>query len=258
MGLCNRRASVGLLEVPGGQCSGSVIGVTDIDGRSILIAGASGGLGAPIARRLAAAGARLTLVGRDESRLRAVGVDAALVTADLRKAAAAASVVDQAVELNAGLDGVVVASGVVAFGSAVQTPDDVLVDVFTMNTLAPIRLLKASVDHLAASAHAGHDPFFCTISAVVAEHPMAGMAGYSASKAALTAFDAAAARELRRAKIRLLDVRPPHTETGLAERPVFGQAPRLPEGLAPDAVADRIVAAIVDGERDLPADAFGG
>lgn len=258
MGLCNGRASSGLLEVPRGARSGSVRDVSDIEGRSILVAGASGGLGAPITRRLADLGARLTLVGRDESRLRAVGVDAALVTADLRKAAAAGSVVDQAVALNGGVDGVVVATGVVAFGLAVDTPDDVLVDVFTMNTLVPIRLLRASAKHLAASAQAGHDPFFCTISAVVAEQPMAGMAGYSASKAALTAFDAAAARELRRTKIRLLDVRPPHTETGLADRPVFGQAPTLPEGLSPEAVAERIVAAIISGERDLSAQAFGG
>jgi cyclic-di-GMP-binding biofilm dispersal mediator protein len=231
--------------------------VTDLDGRSILVAGASGGLGAPIARRLSAAGARLTLVGRDASRLQALGLDATIVTADLRKAASAATVVGKAVEAHGALDGVVMAAGVVAFGPAVETPDDVLVDVFTLNTLAPIRLLRASAGHLAASAAAGHEPFFCTISAVVAEQPMAGMAGYSASKAALTAFDAAAGRELRRSRIRVLDARPPHTETGLADRPVFGQAPRLAEGLSPDAVADRIVAAIVNDERDLPSHAFG-
>ena len=155
-----------------------------------------------------------------------------------------------------GLDGVVVASGVVAFGSALDTPDEVLVDVFTINTLAPIRLLRAAGEYLTASASAGNDPFFATISAVVAEQPMAGMAGYSASKAALSAYDAAAARELRRARVRVLDIRPPHTETGLAQRPVHGEPPRLPAGLVPDAVAARIVSAIKDGERDLPSTAF--
>lgn len=230
--------------------------MSDLSGLSVLVAGASGGLGAPITERLADAGASLTLVGRDVSRLRQIGVDATFVQADLAKAGAANSVVAQAVEANAGLDGVVVASGVVAFGSALEVPDEVLVEMFTINTLAPIRLLRAAADHLTASAAAGNDAFFATISAVVAEQPMAGMAAYSASKAALSAYDAAAARELRRAKVRVLDVRPPHTETGLAERPVFGQAPRLPEGLSPTAVADRVVAAIVGGERDLPSTAF--
>lgn len=230
--------------------------VSDVAGRSILVAGASGGLGAPITRLLADAGARLTLVGRDTDRLSAVGVAGTLVTADLRKAGAAATVVTRAVEAHGGLDGVVVASGAVAFGAAADTPDDVLVDLFTLNTLAPIRLLRAASSPLTTSATAGYDAFFCTISAVVAEQPMAGMAGYSATKAALSAFDVAAGRELRRAKVRVLDARPPHTETGLADRPVFGTTPRLPDGLAPEAVAARIVTAILDGERDLPSDAF--
>jgi short-subunit dehydrogenase len=231
--------------------------VSDLHGRSILVAGASGGLGAPISRRLSALGAALTLVGRDTARLEALGIDAMLVQADLAKAGAANKVVAQAVEAHAGLDGVVVASGAVAFGSAVETPDEVLVDVFTINTLAPIRLLRASVEHLVASAAAGREPFFATISAVVAEQPTAGMAGYSASKAAVSAFNAAVGRELRRSKVRVLDVRPPHTETGLVDRAMFGRAPRLPEGLSPEAVADRVVAAIVNGERDLPSTGFG-
>jgi short-subunit dehydrogenase len=231
--------------------------VSDVADRSILVAGASGGLGAPIARRLADAGARLALVGRDASRLDALGLDAVTLSTDLRKAGSAATVVQATVETLGGLDGVVVASGVVAFGPSTDTPDDVLVEVFTINTLAPIRLLRASADHLAASAANGYDAFFATISAVVAEQPVAGMAGYSASKAAVSAFTAAASREMRRAKVRLIDARPPHTETGLAQRPIHGEAPGLPEGLAPDTVADRIVAAIVDGEREVPASAFG-
>lgn len=243
--------------MPDVALSANLMVVSDLTGRSILVTGATGGLGAPISRRLAEAGAALTLVGRDRARLEALGIDATLVQADLAKAGAAHKVIARAVEANAGLDGVVVASGAVAFGSAVETPDEALVDVFTINTLAPIRLLRAAAEHLVASAAAGRDPFFATISAVVAEQPVAGMAGYSASKAAVTAFSAAAGRELRRSKVRVLDIRPPHTETGLVDRAVFGEAPRLPQGLSPDAVADRVVAAILGGERDLPSTAFG-
>jgi cyclic-di-GMP-binding biofilm dispersal mediator protein len=82
------------------------------------------------------------------------------------------------------------------------------------------------------------------------------MAAYSASKAAAWAAMQAAARELRRRGIDVIDARPPHTETGLAGRAIAGTAPRMPEGLAPAAVAERIVAAIAAGERDLPAEAF--
>lgn len=225
--------------------------------RSVLVAGATGGLGAPITRRLAEQGARLTLVGRDRGRLSALGVDGTLVEADLKKAGSAEKVVAAAVDAHGGLDGLVVATGAVAFGPAVEMPDEVLVELFTLNTLAPIRLLRAAAEPLQASAQAGHDPFAVVISAVVAEQPMAGMAGYAASKAAISAFDAAAARELRRVGVRLVDVRPPHTETGLADRPLHGTAPRLPQGLQPDDVAGRVVAAVLDGEREVPSSAFG-
>jgi cyclic-di-GMP-binding biofilm dispersal mediator protein len=36
-----------------------------------------------------------------------------------------------------------------------------------------------------------------------------------------------------------------------------GTAPRLPTGLDPDAVAARMIAALLDEERDLPSTSFG-
>ena len=98
--------------------------------------------------------------------------------------------------------------------------------------------------------------FVLHVSAVVAEQPMAGMAAYSASKAALTGADAALTRELRRSGIQVVDARPPHTETGLAGRPLSGIAPRLATGLNPDWVAARLVAAVEAGETVVASDAF--
>lgn len=230
--------------------------MTTLQDRSVLVIGATGGLGAPISRRLASEGASLTLHGRDHGRLESLGLPATLVTGDLRDAATATLAVAAAVDAHGRLDGVVIASGVVAFGPVGELPDDVLLDLFLINTLGPIRVIRAALPHLVTSGSEGHSPFVVLLSAVVAEQPTAGMAAYSASKAALTAYDAAAGRELRRAGIRLVDARPPHTETGLADRPVAGVAPRLPQGLTPDAVAARLVAAVLDDEKDLPSSAF--
>jgi cyclic-di-GMP-binding biofilm dispersal mediator protein len=244
--------------VPGAARRGSLPGVTDLTGRSVLVAGATGGLGLLVARRLAERGAVLTLTARTPARLAevAAGLDAVNVAADLRERGAAERVVDAALEAHGRLDGVVFAAGVVAFGPAVEVEDAVLDELFSLNVLAPVRLLRAAHPALSASAEQGREPFVLNVSAVVAEQPTAGMAAYSASKAALAAFDAAAARELRRARIRVVDVRPPHTETGLAERPIAGAPPPLPQGLDPQAVADRIVAAVEGAERDVPASAF--
>jgi short-subunit dehydrogenase len=231
--------------------------MSELHGRSVCVIGGSGGLGAPLSRQLAAAGARLTLVGRQADHLDRVVPGATTVTADLRDATAATTIVQGVLDAHGALDGVVFAAGVVAFGSALELTDEVLTELMAVNTLAPIRLLRAAGPALAESAAAGNEPFVVHISAVVAEQPVAGMAAYSASKAALTAFDHATARELRRSRVRLIDARPPHTETGLAGRPIAGSSPVLPEGLEPEPVAARIIAAITGGERDLPSSSFG-
>src|SRR5689334_19451725 len=79
-------------------------------GQRVLITGATGNLGRAVVRRFGADGARLALVGRDESRLREVAGEAGLaddgwvaVTGELTDRAAAQAVVDAA---EAGLGGV--------------------------------------------------------------------------------------------------------------------------------------------------------
>ena len=230
--------------------------MAEIQGRSVLVVGASGALGSLIAGELSRQGALLTLHGRDAARVTAIGVPGATVTGDLRDPSKATALVEAAVAAHGCLDGVVIASGVVAFGPIGSVDDDVLDDLFLIDVLAPIRITQAALPHLTQSAQDGRAPFIASISGVVAEQPMAGMAAYSAAKAALMAYDVAAARELRRAGIRMIDVRPPHTETGLATRPIAGTAPRLPQGLDPQGAAYRIVTAITADETDLPSSAF--
>lgn len=113
---------------------------------------------------------------------------------------------------------VVNAVGVVAFGPVDELSIDVLEELFLTNTFVPILLAKA----------------------------------------ALAAFDQALAREARRVGVRVIDARPPHTETGLVDRAVAGTAPRLPEGLTPETVASTIVDAIAAGKAtELPGSSFG-
>ena len=233
-----------------------------LEGSVVAVIG-PGGLGSAIAGVLASRGAHLVLVGRDQGRLDAIASglpspgDVATVVADVRDPSAGDRIAE-AIAAGAGqLDGVVLAHGVVAFGDLVDTDDEVIEEVFLTNVIGPLWLLKRLVPLLAAPEGSRTGGFVVNLSAVVAEQPLAGMSVYSASKAALSAADAALARELRRAGITVCDARPPHTETGLASRPVAGTPPRLPEGLAPGVVAERVVEAIEAGEREIPADAFG-
>jgi short-subunit dehydrogenase len=211
-----------------------------LQGAVVALVGGTGGLGSAIGASLERRGAVVVTASRSGE-----------VVIDLRDPEAGASLAAAALERHGRLDGVINAAGIVAFGNLVDTDDVTLEELFLTNVLGPLWLAKRVIPALTASGG-----FLLNISAVVAETPMQGMAGYSASKAALAAAAVALRRELRRSGIRVIDVRPPHTETGLAERPLAGQAPKLPPGLEPTAVAERIVTAIETGEDDLPSTAF--
>lgn len=232
--------------------------MTELGGSRILVVGASGGLGAEISRSLAARGAQLALSGRRADLLGAVVPGAPVLIADVTEPGYAERLVEDAVVALGGLDGVVYATGAVAFGTVQETPLDIVERLWQVNTRGAIALLHAAISDLSSSAQGGREPFFVTISGVVAETPMAGLAAYSAVKSALHAHMTAAARELRKSGIRLIDARPGHTETELSKHPLHGTAPVFPAGLQPRTVAERIVQAVVDDEKDLPSGAFHG
>ena len=217
--------------------------MTTLQGAVVLVVGASGGLGSRIADQLAGNGA---IVARSSKSM----------GHDLRTPSAIQAVLDDTNARYGRLDGLVVASGVVAFGAASELEAATVDELFAVNTTGPIGLITQSQPYLAASAREGREPFVVTLSGVVAEAPVAGLAAYSASKAGLAAFVVAAAREYRRAGIRIVDARPGHTGTALSEHPIAGTAPRFGAALDPDLVAARIVTAIADGEKDLPSTAF--
>lgn len=229
--------------------------MTELAGARILVTGATGALGSRISTLLAGAGAQLVLTGRDADKLQRLGLGSELFTLDMSLPGAAASLI-QTVTAAGQLDGIVVAHGVVAFGPVAELDSQTLGTLQALNQTSPIELITAAIPALLASKAAGREPFVLTISGVIADMPTAGMAAYGASKAGLKSFVSATQRELRREGIRVVDTRPPHTETGLASRAIAGVAPTMPQGLDPDAVAARIVAAIVNDDKDVPAELF--
>lgn len=217
--------------------------MTNLQDAVVLVVGATGGLGSRIADQLESSGAVVVRSSKSAGH-------------DLREPSVIREVLGATSAEHGRLDGLVVASGVVAFGAAAELEPATVDELFSVNTTSAIQLITQSQPYLAASAKDGREPFVVTLSGVVAETPVAGLAAYSASKAGLAAFVVAAAREYRRAGIRLVDARPGHTGTSLSEHPIAGSAPRFGEPLDPDQVAARIIKAIVDGEKDLPSTEF--
>ena len=214
----------------------------ELAGARVLVAGATGVLGGELARALHSAGARVALTGRDGAALRTLSGElggAPATVADAVDVGAVRGAVESAVAGLGGLDAVVVAWGVVAFGPAADADDAVTEELFAVNTLGPMSLVRAALPHLPDGGAV------VLLSAIVADAPTLDMAEYSASKAALSAWAGVLRRELRRRAITVLDVRPPHIDTGLVHRALAGEPPRLPPG------HDRaeLVAAVLDGLR---------
>lgn len=219
-------------------------------GASVLIAGASGGLGSQLAAELDRRGAVLTLVARRSDRLDAVPAAGARLATDLRSPDGCERAIESTIDHGGRLDMVINAVGVVAFGAVADLSIDAMEELFLTNTFVPIMLARAAAGRIEPGGA------IVNISGVIAEQNLPGMAAYGASKAALRSFDEAIRREFRRSKVRVLDARPPHTETGLADRAIEGETPRFAAGLSPAAVAVAICDALEAGVTDLPSSSF--
>lgn len=224
----------------------------DISGKTFLVCGASGALGAEIVRQLRGKGASVlgTASSNDSAARIPAGVEVRLLL-DYTKPESIKTLTDY-LSASAQLDGIINASGVVAFGDAADTSAETVSKLFAINAVGPIQLLSALAPLLAKKEQS----VVVNLTGVVAEAALPSLASYSASKFAIHGFLQAAAREWRRAGTSVISARPGHTETGLADRAIAGTAPKFPPGKTASEVAERIIAAIEADEKDLPASSF--
>lgn len=223
----------------------------DLTDKRFLIAGATGVLGGLLARDLAGRGAKLALAGRDERKLARIGHELGAPTTplDFSDPSSPVRCAELAAEALGGLDGLLIATGAVAFGEVREDGDhDVVRELFAVNALGPIALIQAAVSRPAPPE------VVAAVTAVVAQHPTAGLAAYSASKAALSAYLTALRREQRRDGTVVLDVRPQHMDTGFADRALSGEPGHLPTPGDHRAVAGQIVTALLEDRRELAYD----
>jgi short-subunit dehydrogenase len=165
--------------------------MTDVAGRHVLLTGASRGLGAAMARRLAARGARLTLVARDVTGLedvaaaaRQAGAEAQTLACDLGRLDAIADLVRRAEEGLGPVDVLINNAGVEPF-HAFETQDPGAVQkVVDINLTAAVLLTSAVTPGMLARGR-GHLVF---LASTAGGYGTPYGAVYSATKAALWAF----------------------------------------------------------------------
>ena len=212
----------------------------------MAVIGASGVFGRLTAQSLREAGATVVAVAREPERLESALAAGPHAQADIRSLAS----LREALAPFGPLDGIINCAGVVAFGTFAQLQPSTNQTLFDTNAVGTVNLLTVAGELVAEGG------FVASFTGVAADMTITGMGAYCASKAAAKTAMAVGVRELRVKKITVLDIRAPHTETGLVARAIEGEAPKMPAGLEPQVVVDRVLAALEAGDRDLPADAF--
>ncbi|WP_323039633.1 glucose 1-dehydrogenase [Gemmobacter sp.] len=189
----------------------------DLSGKVALVTGGSRGIGAQVARRLAAEGAQLVIAcrsdlaaaGRMVADLRAAGAAACALTADVAHPADCDALVAGCMAQFGRLDILVNCAGVAKYLPLDQTDAGHFHAMFDTNVLGTLSLTRA------AAAVMGPGGRIIHFSSRLAETPLAGASVYAASKAAVSALTLALAQELGPRGITINAVAPGLIETDM-------------------------------------------
>ena len=179
----------------------------------VLVTGASSGIGAAIASRLANAGATVVVVSRSGGVPESKGTMYSLV-ADLSEPEETDTVIDRTVDMLGGLDILVNNAGRGDSMPFVDVDREYFNAYVGLNLWAPLRLCQHAYEYLAQSS----DPSVVMIGSVDAERPSPGSVVYGATKGALSAATVALSKEWMAAGIRVNQVNPGLVDTQLTSQ----------------------------------------
>ena len=170
--------------------------MTPVNSQVVFITGGAGGIGAELARRLHAKGAKLVLTDLDEAQLKELagelGHDRVLTAvADVRDLAAMQAAVDRGVERFGGIDTVVANAGIGSYGSVLQVDPEAFKQLMDVNVLGVFHTVRAALPSVIERRG-----YVLIVSSLAAYAACPGLAPYNASKAAVEHFANALRQEV--------------------------------------------------------------
>jgi short-subunit dehydrogenase len=227
----------------------------------VAITGASKGIGAELARQLAAKGARLVLAARNEAELdavakacRALGAAVVNVKADVSLERDCQAIVAGAVLAFGRLDVLVNNAGISMWAKFEDIEDlSILERIMKVNYMGAVYCTKHALPHLRQSRG-----LLVGVASLAGKVGVPTRTGYSASKHAMTGFFDSLRIELQGSGVDVTMIHPGFVATGIREnaagpdgRPIQVSPVKEGEVMSVEACAARIVAAIERREREV-------
>src|SRR5438477_9819716 len=210
--------------------------MTTLDGKVALVTGASRGIGAAVARRLADEGVKLGLASRSGDDLGIAG--AVAQSCDVRESDQLERMVSATVDAFGRLDILVPNAGVGAYGPFLELAPDFLEEMIDINVKGTLYAVRAALPHLLGSGEAD----IVTLASEAGRRGLPLEAVYCASKFAQVGFTRALDHELHERGVRCTNVCPGGVATDFAMG--RGRTPEMPElrgMMSPEDVAEVVL-----------------
>ena len=233
----------------------------DYSGKVAWITGASSGIGAALARELAARGAHVVLSGRDEARLAEVAADCGrngaaplILPFEVRDEAALAEATAKAIRWKGGVDIAFANAGVSQRSRALNTAMQVYRDIIAIDLTAQIAFSQGLIGHMAERGSGA----LAFISSIAGKVGVPLRSAYCAAKFGLAGYADALRGELSQTGVRVHTIYPGSVATNVSRNALTAAGerrgrsdPAIDNGIPADVAARSMLAAIAAGTREI-------
>lgn len=228
----------------------------EVQGKVVIITGASMGIGAATARVFAQQGAKLVLAARSADTLAAVAkslpaqTETLIVPTDMTDQAQVKALIDTAYERFGRIDILINNAGQSAVGTVATINPDLYRQIIELNLFGPLHAIQAVVPKMQAQGGG----VIINISSNVSKMAIPGIGAYASTKYALNGLSLTARNELAADNIRVVLFHPGRTDTDFGKNALIEENMRnwrpggnqpMPEADSAKAVAQKILEAAI-------------
>lgn len=234
----------------------------DLNGKHVLITGASSGIGRAAAKAFSGAGASVLAVARSRDRLEALAAESGgppglfALPADVADGASMASLANEVLSRFGPPDVIVACAGIGMDAPFVETTDEAFRRVLEVNVIGVVRSIRPFLPAMIARGSGR----ILLVSSVVGKRGVPNYTAYSASKFALHGMADALRPELRGTGVTVGIVCPSSTSTEFDERKIRAGAPQRKVRVrrhSPESVASALVGMARSTRREVVLSAEG-